>query len=253
MDGPIPRRESDGKPRVPRPGTSRRGRYWLYLMAFGLIALTGLAMGYAIGVGRQPGPLDRACVEWVQRHRSAWPAVTAIATVITRLGNPEIAAPTVAAIIAVLTLRHVRGHARLPRHEALVWLIVVGGERVLNLGLKAWFGRERPPVADQLVVETSASFPSGHAMFAGLWLVLALFAIERHLRRRSYWRRSGLIVGASLVALAVAVSRVWLGVHYATDILSGFLLGVFWAILAIAIDQGWIAWPRGVPLVTSPD
>ena len=80
--------------------------------------------------------------------------------------------------------------------------------------------------------------------------MLAAFLIWRFSRPMARRVRALLMAGAALLAVTVASSRVWLGVHYTTDVLSGFLLGSLWAGLAVAIDEGLIAWPNAGPDTT---
>lgn len=105
--------------------------------------------------------------------------------------------------------------------------MVIGGT-VLSLLLKEWIGRERPSVVPHLVNVHTKSFPSGHAMLSAVvWLTLGAMLAELEARRslRSY------IYGAALtIAILVGISRVYLGVHYPTDVLAGWTAGLVWAL-----------------------
>ena len=97
----------------------------------------------------------------------------------------------------------------------------------------------RPPSRRTcLVAADFYSFPSGHGTFAGVTLVLISFVIYRVYRDHS---RTRIALGVALVillALSVALSRVWLGVHYASDVAAGFALGLFWSGTCHAIRFG---------------
>ncbi len=104
-----------------------------------------------------------------------------------------------------------------------VWTLVFSfvGAVVINLALKALFARPRPTVFPPLMVEHSYSFPSGHTIGAvGLYGFLALL-----LWHNRYWLR-GILVG--LVIPLVALSRVYLGVHYPSDVLGALAVGTLW-------------------------
>jgi undecaprenyl-diphosphatase len=96
--------------------------------------------------------------------------------------------------------------------------------------LKLGFGRERPLLVEPLAVETTPSFPSGHATvsIAVAGALSFLFAW----RQRSLWMRAGVIGTAVIVVLAIGFSRLYLGVHYLSDVLAGWLAGG--AIVALA-------------------
>ena len=107
---------------------------------------------------------------------------------------------------------------------------------VSNL-LKAAFERPRPDLVAHLVDVSSLSFPSGHAMMSTVtWLTLAaLLATVQSTRRMKVYV---LAVGACL-ALLIGVSRVFLGVHWPTDVLAGWCIGAAWA-LGCWLAAGWL-------------
>ena len=106
---------------------------------------------------------------------------------------------------------------------------LVGGSIVSSL-LKLVFDRPRPDVAEQLDKTFTSSFPSAHAMVSTLaYLTLALLA-ARLVEDRAV--RRFLIVMAVLLALAIGASRVYLGVHWPSDVLAGWLAGACWAGIA---------------------
>jgi undecaprenyl-diphosphatase len=104
----------------------------------------------------------------------------------------------------------------------------LGGMLVSSL-LKLLFSRERPEIALRLVVEQSYSFPSGHAMMSAvvyLSLAVMLSAMQPRLRERVFF-----LLAAMLLTFLVGVSRMYLGVHYPTDVLAGWAVGLAWASL----------------------
>ncbi|GAA4664868.1 phosphatase PAP2 family protein [Gordonia humi] len=113
-------------------------------------------------------------------------------------------------------------------------LIVVGslsGWAMMVL-LKAIFVRDRPPVGDRLIDIGGHSFPSGHAMLSVIVYGLTVLILHRlypAVRAHPWW----LLIGPILVAL-IGFSRIYLGVHWLSDVLFGWLFGVVWVSLCVA-------------------
>jgi len=127
-------------------------------------------------------------------------------------------------LLLVLTLRH-------KRRAAFVLALTVGGAALLNLVLKLIFERARPDLWDQLIVETSYSFPSGHAMLSA---ALALAVIYIFWTTRYRWP---VAVSASLYILVIGLSRLYLGVHYPTDIVAGWLVSGAWLLVVVVVTN----------------
>lgn len=143
---------------------------------------------------------------------------------------------------AVLTLLVlvVAGYLLLSRKFCAMWLVLIasGTGWGLTMVLKELFGRQRPSVVPHLQEQTSMSFPSGHAMMSAvvyltLGVLLAQFAADR------WATRIYLLVVAILVTFLVGVSRVFLGVHYPTDVLAGWSAGLTWAVLCWLVAR-WL-------------
>ena len=113
---------------------------------------------------------------------------------------------------------------------------LIGGSIVSSV-LKALFARPRPDLVEHLDRTFTSSFPSAHAMVATLaYLTLAAVCI-RLLRRRS--TRVFVLVSAVLLAVAIGASRVYLGVHWPSDVVAGWLAGAAWAGLAWMAADWW--------------
>jgi membrane-associated phospholipid phosphatase len=223
-----------------RPGPES-GPWWAYPAVFlGLLAV-GVALGEAIDVDRESGPgsLDRRAWAWVRDHRDAWPGVTRLARSVTRLGDVEAGPLLVAAVALALAAAWRWGVAGVGRWDAWFWVGATVGGRLLSVLLKSWFRRDRPPTAYQLVHETSFSFPSGHSLSATAFVTLLAVLLARACPGRFVAPRRAAIGSCVLLAALVAASRVWLGVHYLTDVLVGLVLGPAWALAAAAIHFGW--------------
>jgi undecaprenyl-diphosphatase len=112
------------------------------------------------------------------------------------------------------------------RALAIVWLVCGLGVGVLNQVLKLFFDRDRPPFKDTWVYESNKSFPSGHAM--GSMAIFGFLAFLLILSLPGRRARAAAVAGMGVLTLVIGFSRVYLGAHYATDVLGGFLLGGAW-------------------------
>jgi undecaprenyl-diphosphatase len=141
---------------------------------------------------------------------------------VTALGGTTVLALFLMTVLGYLALEH--------RYDAIVLVVIAtAGGGLLGEGLKWWFARERPAIVPHLVKVGSASFPSGHSMLALVtYLTLGALLARFVPRRRS---RMYCVVVSLLLALLVGLSRVYLGVHYPTDVLAGWSAGLAWALL----------------------
>ena len=108
--------------------------------------------------------------------------------------------------------------------EASFAAIALGGSALLNLAAKPAFARDRPALWDSIAPETTYSFPSGHAMGS-----MTLACVLVLLVWRTRWRWPMVALMAPFVAL-VGLSRVYLGVHYPSDILAGWAFAIAWVV-----------------------
>ncbi|MBP0446363.1 phosphatase PAP2 family protein [Roseomonas sp. SSH11] len=133
-------------------------------------------------------------------------------------------------ILIGLTLA-VTGYLVLVRKRAAALLVLasIGGGTALSAGLKVLFQRPRPDLVPHAVEVYTASFPSGHAMLSAV-TYLTLGAIIAQVEAR--WRTRGYVLFLAITTtLLVGASRVYLGVHWPTDVLAGWCLGAAWALL----------------------
>lgn len=124
------------------------------------------------------------------------------------------------------------------RRMAVFVVIAATSGMVLSLALKALFDRPRPSIVPHLSLVHTSSFPSGHAMVsAAVYLTLgALVARTVKGRRLKIY----VLSMALALSLAVGVSRVYLGVHYPTDVLAGWMGGLVWALLCWMVARWWL-------------
>lgn len=130
-----------------------------------------------------------------------------------------------AAIVALLFLR-------LRREAILLALTIVSGWLV-NSAIKWLVGRPRPEIVPHLTEAGGASFPSGHSFNAAVMFIAIALAFATMSARQSV--RITIIAAAIVLSLLVSGSRVWLGVHFPSDVIAGWLGGAGWAFLAAAV------------------
>lgn len=199
--------------------TARRRRQWGKEAA--LVGTTLGSIGVFVALARAIGgpggtSLDRRVVRAVGRSRGPW--LGHLAQAVTFFGG--VPGATLTSSSALIAAR------KSPRLALQVVAGALGGS-IAELVLKRFFRRKRPTILEHLEVVRSSSFPSGHAMAASsLYLTLA-FVASRSRRLRDH--RAALLVGASALASAVGATRVYLGVHWPTDVLGGLALGTAWA------------------------
>jgi len=146
---------------------------------------------------------------------------------ITALGGPVVLGLTVLAITGYLLLHG------LYRNGLFIFVASTGGW-ILNWTLKAVFERPRPEIVPHLRDVMSSSFPSGHALTsAAVYLTLGVL-LARIARRRL--ARYYCMAMAVVVVLLVGSSRVYLGVHYPSDVLAGWVAGLTWACLCLTVE-----------------
>jgi len=158
------------------------------------------------------------------------PWLLPVARSVTDLGSiPFLSAVTVA-VLGLLALQH---------RYAVCWLVLasVGGGMIVSTVLKHLFARPRPSLVPHLTEVASLSFPSGHSMLSAVtYLTLgALLA-----RTTSHFRLKICILSlATLLSVAIGLSRIYLGVHYPTDVLAGWCAGLAWALICAVIAH-WL-------------
>lgn len=199
--------------------TARRRRRWGEHASLAAAALGSVSAFLAVSrtiTSKHGNAFDRAVVRHVGRTRH--PVSNLIVRAITFLGAASGAAGVSVTAIALARKR--------PRLAAQIAIGALGGIAA-ELGFKRLFLRKRPTILAHLEKVHSTSFPSGHSMAAAsLYLTLA-FVASRSPRFRA--RRGALIASGGGLAALIGATRVYLGVHWPTDVLGGLALGTAWA------------------------
>lgn len=156
------------------------------------------------------------------------PTLTAIMKFFTYIGWGI--ATIIIAVLVMILLYTVLHH----RSELVFFVIVTIGAGLLNRVLKNFFQRARPDL-HRLIEVGGYSFPSGHAMSAMAVYGAIAFLLWRHISSRI--GRSLLIIFSAFVILMIGISRVYLGVHYPSDIIGGYFASGFWLATAIWFYQ----------------
>jgi undecaprenyl-diphosphatase len=118
------------------------------------------------------------------------------------------------------------------KYSAILLVVAASGGLLLNGVLKLGFDRPRPSIFIPAVHAVSSSFPSGHAMSSAIvYGTVAYLAARLHRRR---WARWLVMAFAFLVIVLISLSRMYLGVHYPSDVLAGVIIGLAWAAFCMA-------------------
>jgi membrane-associated phospholipid phosphatase len=240
-----------------RPGDTAR-RVWLRVratprptaLAAAVAVLAALAFGWladAVRDGETIAP-DPLATQWL--HGLATPALDAVMNGLTFLGStPFAAAVLIVAGACLLGRRRWR--------DLQVLIVTIGGSVTANEVLKVIVHRARPQLS-WAPLQPDFSFPSGHAMNAlALYVALALILGASWTRGR----RLAAVLAAVLLAIAIGVSRVYLGDHYLSDVVAGWIAGVLWL---LAVKVAFLLWDAaastpqpeaefsGAPIGTAP-
>jgi undecaprenyl-diphosphatase len=224
--------EGSSTHRVVQRATEALGSVWhvprqrRLLLALAVAALSAIAFARIAEDYLTNDPLARwdvSFARWLAGERTT--LGTDFFRVVTFLGSPAVALSLALVVcIALYRRRRLVDAALLP--------LVLGGAELLNLILKLSFHRARPEVA--FVHLDTYSFPSGHAMISTA--AYGAFAYLAWSRLETRGRRLMLVAGTSLFVALIGFSRLYLGVHYLSDVLAGVAGGVFWLATSIALQ-----------------
>jgi membrane-associated phospholipid phosphatase len=193
----------------------------------GLLVLTGGAWVFGVTaeeLAEGDTHVDTRFADWLHEHASSgW---TEFFEAVTFLGN----VPTLVAVTFVGAI--LLSRRRLTAELQLLLLAAIGVQ-ILTLGLKLGFERERPFFSDPLATESSYSFPSGHASVSlAVYGTLGYIAARHLTTRRAQLASLG---AAAVLVLLIGFSRLYLGVHFLSDVIAGFSIGIAWVAFCVVL------------------
>jgi len=199
--------------------SARAGRLSLWLGGAALALLTFVRITRELIEG-DVSAFDRLILLAVAKIRTPW--LTGTAVDVTALGSITLVVLFSAfTLVVLLVLRD--------RMGALQLLAASAGAGILTVITKDFIERSRPEEAQQLIVVSGFSYPSGHSVStSALYLTIAIIA-GRYIQHSG--AKAAIFLAVSVVLIMVGASRVYLGVHYATDVVSGLSLGAAWALM----------------------
>jgi membrane-associated phospholipid phosphatase len=169
---------------------------------------------------------DERLAVWL--HGRATEPLTDVFRAITRLGN-------FITLFAVTLVAVVIFWRRRERIDAAFVALAALGAQVLSTGMKLGFRRDRPFFPDPLATESTFSFPSGHALVS--LAVYGSIALVLARRLTSRIQRALLLGATALLVIAIGFSRLYLGVHFLSDVLAGYAAGAAWlAFLYVVLE-----------------
>lgn len=196
-----------------------------------LLVATGIfvALGWNVSSPTPLVALDARVTSWFQAHRS--PAPTAALLAITHAHS-----------LFAISAWSVVFAAALARLREWYWMLTLGlavaGGMLLNMVLKLAYARVRPQADDPLVLHTTFSFPSGHTAASTVFYgVLAAFLVSRVHGLRL---RVAIVAGAFAAVSLVALSRVYLGAHYLSDVVAAACSSTVWLVLCLSGVHGLV-------------
>ena len=202
------------------------GALGIFLVSGLFVAATGVVVFLTLASHVRSGKtqaFDDTVIRWMGAHHTS--GLDAAMLEITALGTGTVVMMivAVAALFLVLTAH---------KYSAILLLASAAGGIVLNGVLKLGFDRPRPAIFLPQVHTVSSSFPSGHAMSAAIvYSTVAYLAARLHKRRWARW----LVMTAAFVVIAlISISRLYLGVHYPSDVVAGLAIGLAWAAFCMA-------------------
>jgi undecaprenyl-diphosphatase len=197
------------------------------LVGFGVIVGLAVAAGSLLALAQAPDgstPFDHSITSWFVAHRTD--GLTTLARAFTNIGSQNVLLPVVAIIAVALLAR---------RRLALAGVLVLAWAGALGLYnlVKQIVGRPRPPMDIWITHPGGSAFPSGHAT-QSLATFTAIAFVVGALVPKARWPSAVLAV---VLALGVGCSRVYLGVHWATDVIAGWLIAAAWATIVVAVAK----------------
>lgn len=212
---------------------SRTSRRVIIGSVIGVLAAVLLAAVTEDVVNHDPlTQFDLQLLQWLHQH--ATPVGVAIFSAVSRLGSPVML--TVLAFAGTLALAVVGEWVVLGG-----WAAAFAGASLIDYWLKLAIHRPRPTYAAAVIHNPSWSFPSGHAMGSLVGYGMLAYVLMLALRGRPAAQRA-VAAGAGVLIIAIGISRLYLGVHYFSDVVGGYAAGLLWlstCVCAVELGRRW--------------
>jgi undecaprenyl-diphosphatase len=171
---------------------------------------------------------DRNVISYIQGYETS--ILTNIMKIFSAIGETQ--PVVVISILSIFFLYKVLKH----RSELILFISVMVGANLIYSTLKQLFHRARPDL-HRLAEASNYSFPSGHATMAFALYGVLTFLLWRHIPTRI--GRAIVIIFSAIMIIAIGISRIYLGVHYPSDIIAGYFISAFWLTFAIGFFQSY--------------
>ena len=196
----------------------KRGHWVGIFIAISFLMLSLFIKLHATAIQEVDGQLHL----WAVTHRTH--SQISIARLVTWGGVSTLTLPALVLVGAFTLDVHKKVRSRLGSGLLLAAFAAAGG--LVELVINFFLHRTRPPTTDWLSAASRNSFPSGHTTTATLFALFSAWALSNRIRRG--WPLIMMWVGAAGFVVAVGWSRIWLGVHWPSDVLGGWLFGIAW-------------------------
>lgn len=214
--------------------TRRHPTEWLRRDALGMYLTLGLvvlsALGWVFGEiteavvkGDDVVAVDSPVTHWLVEHRVPW--LTWVMLAVTQLGSAWFVITLVAIVTLVLVGR------RSSRSLMLIVPLSAAGASLLVTVVKLLIARPRPTIGDVVAVANGFSFPSGHSAQAVATYAALAWVVTRGLFRRG--ARTAVWLAAGVIVLLIGFSRLYLGVHWLSDVIGGYTIGACWLVVVV--------------------
>jgi membrane-associated phospholipid phosphatase len=210
------------------PGTGTGLGLTIGVALAGLVAWLFLEVLIEVASGSPIVGADRRIINLVATLRT--PALDQVMLCITFLGNGQTIA--VLATVAIGTALLARRYAA----AGLILLALVGSSASFSI-IKLLVARPRPVLETARIVQGGLSFPSGHAAVSAAFYGTVAYLLARSAKHEAVKMVVGL--GAALLTFLIGLSRIYLGVHYPSDVVAGWIAGLFWLVLVAVADYIW--------------
>ncbi|MGZ5036675.1 MAG: phosphatase PAP2 family protein [Usitatibacter sp.] len=204
-------------------------RFWIAMAVLGAAAIAFSVIARSVVTVSPVLNQDLQVSVWLHTHGN--PVFTAFLYAITQVHSP-VGISILSIVLACFLWRHG------DRFWVLSLAVAVPGGMLLNTLLKHVYARARPKWDDPLLTAlTTDSFPSGHA--AGATLFYGFLAAYMVWRMKHGWPRALAVLGCALMVALVGFSRIYLGVHYLSDVLAAVSMSTVWLVLSLIVVRAY--------------